>query len=112
MEMMRKVKNLIRLSDLKIDDAYEIFRIEDKLRRLKYRKLLSDETIALFLPESSIRTRVTFERGINLLGGQSIILPPSSLDADHGYFVGYSFKACLLEIQQAVLLYCEGFDYI
>lgn len=78
--MMKKMKNLIRLSDLKIDDAYEIFDIADKLQQGKYRNFLDSQTIVLFFPESSIRTRVTFERGIHLLGGQSILFPPSALD--------------------------------
>lgn len=33
-----------------------------------------------FFPDSSIRTRVTFEKGIYLLGGQSIIFPSETLD--------------------------------
>ena len=34
----------------------------------------------LFFTESSIRTRVTFEKGIYLLGGQAILFPTESLD--------------------------------
>ena len=34
----------------------------------------------MFFPDSSIRTRVTFEKGIYLLGGQSILFPPETLD--------------------------------
>lgn len=36
--------------------------------------------MVLFFPESSIRTRVTFEKGIYLLNGQSILFPNESLD--------------------------------
>lgn len=34
----------------------------------------------MFCPFSSIRTRVTFEKGIYLLGGQSILFPDDTLD--------------------------------
>lgn len=32
------------------------------------------------IPESSIRTRVTFEKGIQELGGKTILFPPEALD--------------------------------
>ena len=34
----------------------------------------------MFFPASSIRTRVSFEKGIYLLGGQSILFDPATLD--------------------------------
>jgi len=34
----------------------------------------------LFFPNTSIRTRVTFEKGIYLLGGRSILFPTETLD--------------------------------
>ena len=34
----------------------------------------------MFFPESSIRTRVTFKKGIYLLGGQSILFLPETLN--------------------------------
>ena len=34
----------------------------------------------MFFPNNSIRTRVTFEKGIYLLGGQTILFPPDTLD--------------------------------
>lgn len=43
-------------------------------------KILEGKTIVLFFPESSIRTRVTFEKGIHELGCRTILFPPSALD--------------------------------
>lgn len=34
----------------------------------------------MFFPNSSIRTRVTFEKGIRLLGGQAVLFPSDTLD--------------------------------
>ena len=41
---------------------------------------LSGKTIVLFFPESSIRTRLSFEKGIHMLGGNTILFPRSALD--------------------------------
>ncbi|MEZ3471385.1 MAG: hypothetical protein K1W27_00805 [Lachnospiraceae bacterium] len=43
-------------------------------------KHLEGKTVVLFFPESSIRTRVTFEKGIHELGGNTILFPPEALD--------------------------------
>lgn len=74
------MKNLIRLSDYQKKDVEEIFRIADDLQNGKYTDFLKGKTIVMFFPESSIRTRVTFEKGIYLLGGQTILFPPATLD--------------------------------
>ena len=41
---------------------------------------LKGKAIVLFFPESSIRTRVSFENGIKMLGGDTILFPPEALD--------------------------------
>lgn len=41
---------------------------------------LKGKAIVLFFPESSIRTRVSFEKGIKMLGGDTILFPPEALD--------------------------------
>ena len=50
----------------------------------------------LFFPESSIRTRVSFEKGIKMLSGDTILFPPEALDKKEdisitldGVFHGY-----------------------
>lgn len=74
------MKHLIRLTDYTKEDVKEIFHIADEIQNGKYRDFLKGKTIVMFFPESSIRTRVTFEKGIYLLGGQTILFPPSTLD--------------------------------
>lgn len=74
------MQHLIRLSNCTKSSVNEIFRIADELRDGKYSDFLQGKTVVMFFPESSIRTRVTFERGIYLLGGQTILFPPDSLD--------------------------------
>lgn len=74
------MKHLIRLTDLQPDEVYEIFNIADEISAGKYNGFLNGKSAILFFPASSIRTRVTFEKGIYLLGGQPILFPNETLD--------------------------------
>lgn len=74
------MKSLLRLTDYSKDDVFEIFQIADKLQQGKYTDFLKGKTVVLFFPASSIRTRVTFEKGIYLLGGQTILFSQETLD--------------------------------
>ena len=74
------MKNLLRLIDLLPSEVYEIFHIADEINSGKYSGFLNGKSAVLFFPASSIRTRVTFEKGIYLLGGQSILFPSDALD--------------------------------
>ena len=74
------MKSLIRLNDYSKEDILEIFQIADGLQKGKYKGFLSGKTVVMFFPSSSIRTRVTFEKGVYLLGGQTILFPQETLD--------------------------------
>ena len=74
------MKHFIRLTNLQSSDIYEIFRIADQINAGKYNDFLNKKSVILFFPTSSIRTRVTFEKGIYLLSGQSILFPNDTLD--------------------------------
>ncbi len=74
------MKNLIRLTDYSKEDIFKIFQIADEVKSGKYDDFLKGKTVVMFFPNTSIRTRVTFEKGIYLLGGQSILFPPDALD--------------------------------
>lgn len=74
------MKHLIRLNDYMKNDIFEIFKIADEINTGKYANFLRGKTVVMFFPNSSIRTRVTFEKGVYLLGGQSILFPTETLD--------------------------------
>lgn len=74
------MKSMIRLTDYSQNEIYDIFSIADELRQGKYSDFLKGKSVVLFFPNSSIRTRVTFEKGIYLLGGQPILFPSETLD--------------------------------
>lgn len=72
------MKSLLRLTDLSREDMRRIFALADGMEGRE--ALLCGKTFALFFPDSSLRTRITFEKGIGQLGGQSILFPPETLD--------------------------------
>ena len=74
------MRNIIRLTDYSADELNTIFKIADELEQGKYSKYLLGKTIVMFFPNNSIRTRVTFEKGIYLLGGQTILFTTETLD--------------------------------
>ncbi|MDO4332335.1 MAG: peptide transporter [Eubacteriales bacterium] len=74
------MRSLIRLQDYSKADINHIFQIADELQKGKYADFLKGKTIVMFFPNSSIRTRVTFEKGIYSLGGQTILFPPETLE--------------------------------
>ncbi len=74
------MKNLIRLKDYNVDEIKEIYEIADEIIKGKYEDFLKGKTVVMFFPNTSIRTRVTFEKGVYLLGGQSILFPTETLD--------------------------------
>jgi len=74
------MKHLIKLTDYSIQDLNNVFTLADEIKDGKHKNDLAGKTIVLFFPNSSIRTRVTFEKGIYALGGQPILFPSDSLD--------------------------------
>jgi ornithine carbamoyltransferase len=74
------MKHLIKLTDYSISDLRNIFMLADELKSGNHKNSLTGKSIVLFFPSSSIRTRVTFEKGIYLLNGQPILFPSDSLD--------------------------------
>ena len=85
-------KSLVFIDDFSKEEIYEIFKLADELAEdVSQVKHLEGNTVVLFFPESSIRTRVTFEKGIQELGGKTILFPPEALDKKEklGDVIGY-----------------------
>ena len=72
------MNSFVRLTDFSKKELFEIFRIADSIEN--YEGFLKGKTIMMFFPPASIRTRVSFEKGIYLLGGQFILFDSSSLE--------------------------------
>jgi len=80
--IFRKVfsMNFARIDSLSEEQVLHIFKLADILKNACSMQPLKGKTFILFFPESSIRTRITFEKGIKDLGGASILFPPQTLD--------------------------------
>ena len=74
------MKNLIRLTDFTLEDVTKIYKIANENETNKNNGCLNGKTVVMFFPNNSIRTRVTFEKGVYLLGGQAILFPTETLD--------------------------------
>lgn len=74
--------NLLRIIDLTSEQIDEIFEIADRLKNADPSYSLEEKTFILFFPETSIRTRITFEKGIMNLHGSCQLFPPETLDKE------------------------------
>lgn len=92
--------NLITLKDLKPENIKEIFSIADSIDDGEFKGILKGKTVVLFFPETSIRTRISFEKGINELGGHQILFPSATLDKRESVkdVIGYIENWCDLAI--------------
>jgi ornithine carbamoyltransferase len=72
------MRHLLRLDHWTTTELGEVFRLADKYATGNGPRV--DGCAALFFPPSSLRTRVTFERGAALMGLQPIMFPSDALD--------------------------------
>ncbi len=72
------MRHLIRLTDWTSADVDDVFALAHRFRADDGPRF--DGAVAMFFPPSSIRTRVSFERGAARMGLQPIVFPPESLD--------------------------------
>lgn len=70
--------HLLRLDDWTVADLGDLFEVAREYEQGRGPRV--DGCAVLFFPPSSLRTRVSFERGAALMGLQPITLPPQTLD--------------------------------
>lgn len=71
-------RHLLSLRDWDTEELKDFFALTDRYVAGSGPRF--DAAAAVFFPPSSLRTRVSFERGANLMGIQPIAFPPESLD--------------------------------
>ena len=101
------MKHFLTLKDINFTLMNEIFSIADNID--EYKNSLHNKTFILFFPNSSIRTRVTFEKAIVTLGGHPILFPSDALDKKEEIkdVIGY-----LNNWADCVVVRHNRFDYI
>ena len=66
--------NFIDLKDLSKDQLLDIISLSIKWKNQEHSKFMADKQVVLIFAKPSLRTRVSFEVGINQLGGKSYLL--------------------------------------
>jgi len=76
-----KKKSLITINSLSAETLDKLIElaVDVKAHKAKYAETLKGKNLALFFEKPSTRTRVSFEVGINQLGGNSFDLAPGAL---------------------------------
>ena len=77
------VKHLVSLADLSTEEIYEVLEtarnLKLELRAGVKHNMLAGRTLAMIFQKPSLRTRVSFENGMNQLGGDAIYLGPDDI---------------------------------
>ncbi len=88
--------HLLAVHDLSRDAIVALFREAAEMKAMRRRALtaqrLSGKTLGLFFEKPSTRTRVSFEAGMNQLGGQSIFLSVMDIQMRRGETVADTAK--------------------
>ncbi|HLP15756.1 MAG TPA: ornithine carbamoyltransferase [Bacteroidota bacterium] len=76
-----KAQDFLTVRDMEKEEIHETFRIarDMKADRRKYSEALKGETLALIFEKPSLRTRTSFDVGIQQLGGFSLYLSPAEI---------------------------------
>jgi len=75
------MKHFLTLKNITLPIVKEIFSIADVLADTTKANehFLDGKSVVMFFPNTSIRTRLAFEKGIAALGGQPILFPSDAL---------------------------------
>lgn len=79
-------KNFLTLKDYSVDEIEYILELSQLIKKdkNKYSNVLDGKNIAMLFDKHSTRTRISFEAGINQLGGKALILDSKSLQLGRG----------------------------
>lgn len=75
-------RDFLMVRDFTTEEILESFEIAQDMKkdRKKYSKALEGETLAMIFEKPSLRTRTTFDVGIQQLGGYSLYLSPAEIN--------------------------------
>jgi ornithine carbamoyltransferase len=83
-----KVRHFLQISDFSADEYAYVFSrtaiIKDRFKRYELYHPLRDRTLAMVFEKNSTRTRVSFEAGMNQLGGSAIFLTSETSQISRG----------------------------
>ncbi len=77
-------KDLLSMLDISKKELFYLFKLAKRLKKQKINNKLKNRNIILLFQKPSTRTRVSFEVGINQLGGKSVVLNWNELQLGRG----------------------------
>jgi len=78
------MKDFLSITDLSKEEIKEVWSMTNKLKSNPYNELLKGKNILLLFEKPSTRTRVSFEVGINQMGGSPIYMDASTSQLSRG----------------------------
>ncbi len=75
--MSKKLRHFIDLRELSLAEVQQIFELTTRLKARPWQDLLHQKHVALIFEKNSTRTRMSFEVGVNQLGGNSLVIDSS-----------------------------------
>ncbi|MEX0786421.1 MAG: ornithine carbamoyltransferase [Dehalococcoidia bacterium] len=93
-------RDLISISDLSADELEVILSVAARLKRDGYPRALEGQALAMIFEKPSLRTRVSFDVGMQRLGGHAVYLPQSE--------VGLGQRESVADIARTVSRYVQG----
>lgn len=103
------MRSLIRLDDWSVDDVGAVFELAGAF--VAGRGPTKDGAAVLFFPATSLRTRVTFERGAHQMGLQPILFPETTLDKPEAHADVAAYLASwadVLVVRHPDIAVCNG----
>jgi len=86
--MGKAIKHFLQFSDLSVDELQYLFSrtalIKEKFKRYVPHHVLNDRTLVMIFEKASTRTRLSFEAGMQQLGGAAIYLNPRDSQLGRG----------------------------
>lgn len=106
-------KDFLKVTDFTREEILETFKIalDMKADRRKYGDALAGETLALIFEKPSLRTRTSFDVGIQQLGGYSIYLSPAEINLGKRESV-YDVAKNLERMVQGIMIRTFGHDIV
>jgi ornithine carbamoyltransferase len=82
------MKHLLSIADLSLEDIYGILELAEEIKEKrsqgKVTDLLRNKSLGMIFEKASTRTRVSFEVGMNDLGGHAIYMNPNDIQVGRG----------------------------
>ena len=104
-------KNFINTNEWSKNELQSILDFADKLKKDRIQPLLKNKSIALIFFNPSLRTKTSFQIGINELGGNAVIINPGQdawpIEFNIGKVMNEDAEEHIAEVAKVLSSYCD-----